>query len=335
MEKYRDYALEDFVSDKDFVDWARFPTDTSSAKWEQFIAGCPEKKLLIEQAALIVRSLEPVEAEISKDRLDTVWLRIAKSRKSTQWQLPSRLMKYAAIFILAFLMGLGGAYLVQEKDSNYTEIYTEINVPYGERSEIVLYDGTRVWLNSGTTFRFPLVFKSDQRQVFIRGEGFFDIAADRKKPFIVNAQQMNIEVTGTRFNICAYPDDPKYFATLEEGRILATNTLTGEKLNMKPGDHAILDLGTQAISTQPVNTKLYTSWKENMLRFENAEFAEVVKKMERWYDVKITVDASLNFNKRYNMTVKTESLREMLRLLAFTTPMSYEINEDQVFIKRP
>ncbi|WP_423129871.1 FecR family protein [Gaoshiqia sp. Z1-71] len=335
MEKYHDYEPEDFVSDKEFVDWVRFPTDTSSAKWEQLIAECPEKKLLIERAALIVRSLEPVEAEISKDRLDAVWLRIAKSRRSAPWRLYSGFMKYAAVFILAFLMGLGGAYLLKEKDSNYTEIYTEINVPYGERSEIVLYDGTKVWLNSGTTFKFPLVFKPDQRQVFIRGEGFFDIASDREKPFIVNARQMNIEVTGTRFNICAYPDDPKYFATLEEGNILATNTLTGEKLDMRPGDQAILDLGTKTISVQPVDTKLYTSWKENMLRFENAEFAEVVKKMERWYDVKITVDATLDFNKRYNMTVKTESLREMLRLLAFTTPMSYEINEDQVFIKRP
>jgi ferric-dicitrate binding protein FerR (iron transport regulator) len=335
MEKYHSYGLEDFIADNEFVDWVRFPTDASSAKWEQFISANPEKKIPIKHAALIVRSLEPVETEIPKERLDAIWYRIAKSRKSRQWHLYSKVMKYAAVFILAFLMGIGGSYILKKQGSDYTDMYTEINVPYGERSEVVLYDGTKVWLNSGTTLKFPLVFKEGQRKVSITGEGFFDVAKNSEKPFLVNAGQLDIEVVGTRFNVCAYPDDQKYYTTLEEGKVHATNRFTGERLSLKPGEQAILDFNTKAISLQTVDTELYTSWKENLLKFENAEFTDVVKKMERWYDVKIIVDETMLFNKRYNMTIKTESLREMLRLLAFTTPMKYEIKEDQVLIGQP
>lgn len=335
MEKYHSYGLEDFVADDEFREWVVCPTESSSAEWDQFISKHPEKKMPIEQAALVVKSLQPVEAEISKDRLEAVWQRITKSRNSLRWHLYSNFMKYAAVFILAFLMGLGGSNLFKKQDSDYTEIYTEINVPYGEKSEIVLYDGTKVWLNSGTTLKFPLVFKESQRKVFIEGEGFFDVAKNSEKPFIVNALEMDIEVLGTRFNICAYPDDQAYYATLEEGKIHATNRFTGKTLKLQTGEQATLDLGTKRISSQVVDTELYTSWKENLLQLENAPFREVAKKMERWYDVKIIVDETMVFNKRYNMTIKTESLREMLRLLSFTTPMNYEIKEDQVFIQRP
>ena len=83
-----------------------------------------------------------------------------------------------------------------------------------------------------------------------------------------------------------------------------------------------------------VNTDLYTSWKNKLLRFEDASFSEVIKKMERWYDVKINVDDLNSFSKKYNMTIKTESLREILQLLSLTTPIKYEINENKVFITR-
>jgi ferric-dicitrate binding protein FerR (iron transport regulator) len=149
----------------------------------------------------------------------------------------------------------------------------------------------------------------------------------------VNAGQMDIEVLGTRFNVCAYPDDQELYATLEEGKIRAINSGTGEEVDLLPGSQATLNLNSQKFSIQQVDTRLYTSWKENMLRLENATFSDVVKKMERWYDVKIHVDELINSEERYTLTIKTESLREMLRLVSFTTPLNYEIKENQVFIK--
>lgn len=334
MKKYQIYEVEDFVLDKEFIRWIRFPSDSEDEKWDQFLTEYPEKRADMEKARSIIRSLEPANETAPSDRLDKVWQTIADSR-IRRVSFRRQLLRYAAVFILAFTLGWGSFQLFPEKKSGFTEIYNEIKVPYGQRSEISLYDGTKVWLNSGTELKFPLVFDGDQRKVYVKGEAFFDVARDVNKPFIVNTGQMDIEVLGTRFDVCAYPDDEEFYSTLEEGKIRAVNNVTGEEVSLLPGMQATLDLNAQKFSVQHVNTRLYTSWKENMLRFENAPFAEVIKRMERWYDVKIHVDEQINTGERYTMTIKTESLREMLRLVSFTTPITYEIKENQVFIRQP
>ena len=335
MEKYHKFGIEDFVVDGNFRAWVVSPSKDTNARWNKFISDYPEKKELIEQAALIVRSLQVDEDEVSKERIDIIWKRVQKSRNSMRWLYSlNKVSRYAAVFVLAFLFGIGVYKFFGKSDSGYSAVYNEISVPYGERSQLTLYDGTKVWLNSGTTLKFPLVFDSDKRKIFVSGEAFFDVAKDRGRPFWVNAGELNIEVLGTRFNVCAYPDDSNAYATLEEGKIIAS-TSAGEQVRIKPGEQAVFSVDDKSITLREVDTELYTSWKENRLKFENATFSDVIKKMERWYDVKITVDNTGNFTKRYNMTIKTESLREMLHLLSFTTPMKYEIEEDRVFIHNP
>jgi len=144
-----------------------------------------------------------------------------------------------------------------------------------------------------------------------------------------------VEVLGTRFNVCAYPDDNLFSATLEEGSVNAVNTENRMQVTLKPGEQVVFDLRSNRMEHLNVKTELYTSWKENLLRFESATFEEVIKKMEHWYDVKITIDPGINIKERYTMTIKTESLREMLQLLSRTTKMNYEINENNVRIKSP
>lgn len=245
-------------------------------------------------------------------------------------------IKYAAVFILAFMLGSLSLYLViSPQDTGLSSRYNVIEVPNGERSLISLYDGTKVWLNSGTTFRYPVTFSRNSREVFVEGEAYFDVAKDPEHPFIVRGGRLKAEVLGTRFNVCAYPNDNVFSATLEEGSVNAVDTKSGKSAILKPGEQIILNLRSDDMERLAVKTELYTSWKENLLRFESATFEEVIKKMERWYDVKITVDPAINIKERYTMTIKTESLREMLQLLSKTTNMNYEINENHVLIKNP
>jgi transmembrane sensor len=244
------------------------------------------------------------------------------------------LLKYAAVFILAFIMGGLSLFFIKSSQRNdLSLLYNTIEVPNGERSQISLYDGTKVWLNSGTKFRYPVVFSRISRNVFIEGEAFFDVAKDKEHPFIVNAGTLKIEVLGTRFNICAYPEDNEYYTTLEEGSIFATNTTNGKSVVLKPGEQVILNRETSLLKHLYVKTELYTSWKGNLLKFEDTPFEDVIKKMERWYDIKITVDPSVNTKERYTMTIKTESLREMLTLISKT--IDYKINVSSVLIKKP
>jgi ferric-dicitrate binding protein FerR (iron transport regulator) len=113
------------------------------------------------------------------------------------------------------------------------------------------------------------------------------------------------------------------------------NTANGQQVQLKPGEQVTLNCETNGLKYQKVNTELYTSWKENLLKFDDAPFEEVIKKMERWYDVKITVDPAIDTRERYTMTIKTESLREMLQLVSRTTKINYEIKENTVLIMKP
>jgi len=245
-------------------------------------------------------------------------------------------LRYAAVFVLAFVLGSVSLYFFGKSEhSELSGCYNTIEVPYGERSQISLYDGTKVWLNSGTKFRYPVVFGSRTRDVFIEGEAFFAVAKDQEHPFVVNAGQLKVEVLGTHFNVCAYPEDREFSTTLEEGSVKAVETETGQGIKLIPGEQMVLHRETNQMRQLKVNTELYTSWKENLLRFDDAPFEDVIKKMERWYDVKITLDPTLDSKERYTLTIKTESLREMLQLLSRTTKINYEIKGNTVEIKNP
>lgn len=245
------------------------------------------------------------------------------------------LLKYAAVFMLAFLMGSLSLYFINRHERNeLSHLYNTIDVPYGQRSQISLYDGTKVWLNSGTKFRYPVVFSRNTRHVFIEGEAYFDVAKDSKHPFVVTAGLLKVEVLGTCFDLCAYHEDDEFSTTLDEGSVNAVNTTTGEAVKLVPGEQMILNRETNELKRFKVDTKLFTSWKNNLLKFEDAPFEDVIKKMERWYDVKITVDPAINTKERYTMTIKTESLREMLQLVARTTKINYEIKGNTVLLKK-
>ncbi|MDX9881585.1 MAG: FecR domain-containing protein [Prolixibacteraceae bacterium] len=327
------FKPEDFVLDDAFRKSVLSPDISSENYWKKFREDHPWKKQAMEEARQIILSLEPLEEEIPEYRLNKLWQRINQSRRGRLVPIPRQWANYAAIFILAFLLGAAGLFLIKP-GNNYSETYTEIKVPYGEKSEVTLYDGTKVWLNSGTKLRFPIVFNSEKRNVFVEGEAFFDVAKNMKQAFIVHAGEMKVEVLGTRFNVCAYPEDKEFSATLEEGKIVACTSSAKKKIELDPGEQAIFSLSSQKINVRQVNTGLYTSWKENLLRLEDAGFPELVKKMERWYDVKIHVEEIGSFTKQYNMTIKTESLREMLQLISLATPIQYEINENRVLITR-
>ena len=208
--------------------------------------------------------------------------------------------------------------------------YTEIIAPKGEKARFILPDGSIGYLNSGTSLKYAFPF-SEKRLVELSGEAFFDIVHD-KSEFVVQAQGVEVKVHGTRFNVSAYEDELEIMTTLEEGSVSVVRSVDGKGLTLKPGQQAILDKSSNRLAYKSVNVDLYVSWKDNMLRFQNTPFIDVVKKMERWYDVKIILDDQLKYTQSYTMTIKTESLREMLDLMKVTTPLDYRVKEDIVYI---
>lgn len=243
------------------------------------------------------------------------------------------MMRYAAIFILAFFIG-GASFYLYNTVSEPVLVYNEITIPNGEKSMVSLYDGTKVWLNSGTTLRYPATFSKKERAVFLNGEGFFDVAKNEKCPFVVKAHGLNVKVLGTRFNVNAYEERADVEVTLERGAVFARASSGGEGVILLPGEQAIYSRSSKKITQKEVDSNLYSSWIENLLRFEDAPFIEVIRKMEHWYGVKITLDPSVNLEDKFTMSIKTESLREMLNLISKTIPVKYEIDGEKVHITR-
>lgn len=262
--------------------------------------------------------------------LDRIHFHINTStdRRPILSRILSAYYRVAAVLLIPLL--IGGIYLI-EQNLIRNNTYVEISAPQGSRVQFTLPDGSMGYLNGGSKLQYPVNF-SDNRNVSLTGEAFFNVAKDKKHQFTVQTKYANVQVFGTKFDVCAYEGDQEIFTTLEEGSVRVLNK-TGKIFTMlNPGEQNVISKSNGKMQNIQVNTNLYTSWKDEMLRFNNSTFDEVVKKMERWYGVKINLDKSLKYSENYTFTVRTESLKELLQLLSITTPMSFKIDNNTVII---
>lgn len=159
-----------------------------------------------------------------------------------------------------------------------------LTIPRGGEYQLILSDGTRIWMNAESTLRYPTSFVEEKREVFLEGEAFFEVAKDAKHPFIVHTSRHSVEVLGTSFNISAYPDY-KVYTTLAEGRIKVSTARASVVLN--PDQQAVIEPDNDDILTRDVPAYLFTSWAKGNYEFRNTSLAEIVAQLSRWYNVDI------------------------------------------------
>jgi ferric-dicitrate binding protein FerR (iron transport regulator) len=238
---------------------------------------------------------------------------------------------YSRVAAILFVPLLIASAFLASRMLHTEDSFAELQAPKGSRVQFTLPDGSKGYLNGGSTLKYPSAFHTE-RTVILSGEGYFEVNRDFRRPFTVQTKFADVIVLGTKFDVCAYNSDQEVVTTLEEGHVRVINKKDNRSAALNPGEQNRINILSGEMTSEKVNTHLFTSWKEEMLRFDNAPFAEVVKKMERWYGVRITLDKSLQYSDNYTLTIKTESLREMLQLLSLTTPMKYDIKENKVFI---
>lgn len=142
-----------------------------------------------------------------------------------------------------------------------------------------------------------------------------------------------MKVLGTKFDVRAYEADDEIQTTLDEGRVEIFNLINKQTTILKPGQQNRIDVTSGKMENTEVDTRIYSSWKDETLRLDNVSFAELTQQLERWYGIEITADASLYNSYKYTMKIKAESLKEVLQLVDLVTPIRYEINGNQVTIK--
>ena len=214
-------------------------------------------------------------------------------------------------------------------------VYNKLTVPYGKRFNIQLSDGTQVYLNSGTVLKFPVKFLSGKdRQVYLQGEAYFDVAKDKVHPFKVKADDLNVEVLGTQFNVQAYQEDNTTDVVLVEGSVgLFTGESDSELYKLRPGERGIFQKDKGQILSENVNTTVYTAWRKGELVFRNMNFQNIVLKLERHYNVKIENNNEDLNNEVFNASFNNESIENVLSYFQDISDMSYKVKGDSIYIK--
>lgn len=211
-------------------------------------------------------------------------------------------------------------------------VYNTLKVPFGKTFELRLSDGTKARLNSGSSLKFPVKFlKGQDRNVYISGEAFLEVVKDSSRPFIVNTDNLNVQVLGTKFNVSAYPEDETSDVVLVEGAVSlyqAREKYDPENVVLlEPGFKGSLNKRSNEISKGEVITSLYTSWMNGELVFRNMAFSNIIKKLERYYNVTIVNKNEELAAKKFNANFGDEPIEKVLQELKINYGIHYNFTD--------
>lgn len=212
------------------------------------------------------------------------------------------------------------------ENNSQLPVINSITTPLGGQYNIILPDGTRVWLNSATTLTFPSYFKGNKRVVKLSGEGYFEVAKNKQMPFVVEADQSKIEVLGTHFNVEAYPDEKVNRTTLIEG--IVKISAYGSSKVLKPGNLATVDASDGEIGVSQVNVEEAMAWKNGYFVFSDEDIHSIMKKLGRWYNFETRFEGN-SINENFGATIsRSKTLAEVLTIFEKTGTIRFKIVKD-------
>lgn len=247
-------------------------------------------------------------------------LATARIRRSFTYYL----LRIAAVLLLPSIVSTGALsylYIRQLKQSGAVSC-VEVSSAPGIITRIVLPDSSKVWLNSGSTLRYPSRFTEKERTVGLSGEAYFEVRSDREHPFYVALNSgITVKAHGTRFNVNAYEEDQVMETVLETGRV---DILAGSRtIPLKPGEQASYDKHERRFTLASVNMNEKTAWKEGKLVFRNASLEEVVKKLSRKYNLDIVLHRKSGKDYKFRATFTSENITQILDYLRMAAPISW------------
>ena len=208
--------------------------------------------------------------------------------------------------------------------------YNTLSTPRGGQYSITLSDGTKVWLNSSSSLRFPTAFTTSQRKVELTGEGYFEVAKNPARPFKVQVNEMEVQVLGTHFNIMAYQDEAMTKTTLLEGsvRINKNNTST----LLKPGQQIKIKQGENAGKVEEANIEEAIAWKNGMFYFNGATIEVIMRQLERWYDIDVVYEGAVS--EHFNGVIsKNVGIAKVFEMLELTGAVHFRIQGKKILVR--
>ena len=272
--------------------------------------------------------------------IETVFLQIeAYESKNQQKSTVSitrilRIYQKVAAFLLIPIVGIGILYWVGVFSQSNIQ-YTETIAPRGQKSQIVLADGTKVWLNSDTKIKYPGNFDKNQRDVYLEGEAFFEVTKNAHQPFVVHTSGLNVKVLGTKFDVKAYPDESKIETSLFEGKIsLEMKNPANDHIvetEVAPGQSFAYSTSEGKLVENTFPQEEIDGWKKNQLIFKDDTFSNLVKKVERWYDVEVIYDENLFSDRRLTVELfEGERLERLMNIISLALSVDYKYEKGKI-----
>ncbi len=350
-------------------------TDRDQEEYNSWLESAIENQLFVDEIESDLEKGLPFPGDFTSDKQRT-WMKL-RNRIGIPCQtgFSSRMIyrAVAAVTIpLLFVSFAGGWYWHKTTQYNTDNSeYTVVISPKGQRTQIILPDSSKVWLNSNTTIKYPSTFNQKDRSIYIDGEAYFDVTHNESKPFIVNTSLFNIKVYGTTFNVSAYKEDKIIETTLVKGKISISGIrIKGEKAKeiillpnesfkyikneqtveygqikeapALPSSSSEVKKTSPAVSTVAALPQVFISkhvdvepiigWKEGKIFFDNETFESLATKFERKYDVRIHFEDQRVTKLKYTGVFEKENINQALDALKLTTPFEYKMNLKEIYI---
>jgi ferric-dicitrate binding protein FerR (iron transport regulator) len=343
--KYKDYDIENFISDEFFIQWVKNPSENNKHFWEKWLDQHPDKREMVYEAANFIRS---VNYKINPDLPDKVYIDIYENilkfdetkpiektgRNSGGFFYLFPVKNIAASILLLF------CFWIQFEAINYRNKESQEVVqvalvkksnPVGQKSIIDLPDGSKVHLNSESEIEFPASFSDEKRWISLKGEAFFEIMKE-SRPFFVESGSTSIHVMGTTFNVNQSNNGSLYVA-LVSGKV-RVNSKEGDEVDLEPKEMLVIEETGTYYKTgfDPLDI---IAWKDKTLVFKSSSLREVKSKIEKWYGVQVEFQGVFDNNWTYSGIYEDEMLENVLKGICLTSGMKFTIDKKKITITNP
>lgn len=239
--------------------------------------------------------------------------------------------RYAAALVAVVAMAAGFTYYLSQGEK---EELVVASATHGQVREMLLPDGTKVWLNQSSQLKYPRVFGGKERQVYLEGEAYFEVARNHERPFTVASSAMDVRVLGTSFNIKCRPGTGFAETTLIEGEVEVKEKMDKGKITLLPGQKAVLNRVTGRMQVKQVDAKMEIVWHNDLIPFEKSSIFRIAAVLERFYGVKIILSPDVDSTATYSGVLKKkDSIESVLNSLRNSIPFNYKkVDDNNIFI---
>ncbi|GGZ37449.1 hypothetical protein GCM10007049_33320 [Echinicola pacifica] len=340
--------ISEFLTNPEFVRWVKNPDQDLEVYWSSWLKANPSKLEDLKLAREIVLGIKVAKKSPRPEMMEEVLSTILKedhqgkpntnpdknkgSEMAGAWF--SQIYRVAAIIVLTLFIALLYALVSFEKGPSEEIYYASLSKSThpGERLNFRLPDGTMVWLNGASELYFPEQFHGEERRVELKGEGFFEVAHDARKPFRVVSSSLVTTALGTSFNIRNYEQEPVSVA-LVTGKVEVENLQTKSRDKLIPGEQLAFTAEDQSSLISEFDAKNTYGWKEGQLIFVNEDFGQVLEKIEQWYGVEIEVVGRPNRDWNITISFENASLERVLDRIAYIEKFEFETKGKKVILK--